>query len=174
MEKAKPTHQKPSSPNKAKVRVPVTPPSMPWLPQNQKKEAERKAQLEKKWEEDRKKQEEEAFAAYLSSLSEWKPKLETLKEGEKLTVDQFSYYTKLSEEGSNELLKKIEKNGSSCSRDYWDSVHRRAVCPLCFKKQIIEKYDSWCGACDAGADELKICSDPKCGIYFVFHSDSRD
>ena len=48
MEKAKPTYQKPSSANKAKVRVPLTPPPMPWLPKNQKKEAERKAEQEKK------------------------------------------------------------------------------------------------------------------------------
>lgn len=176
MEKAKPSYQKPSSANKArpKVKVPITPPPMPWLPKNQKKEAERKAQFEKKFEEDRKKQEEEALAAYLISLSEWKPKLETLKEGEKLNVDQFSYYTKLSEEGSIELINKIEKNGSPFSGGDWGRVHSRAVCPLCSKKQILEIFDSWCGCCDAGGEERKICSDPKCGIYFVFYSDSRD
>ena len=181
MEKAKPTYQKPSSANKAKVRVPLTPPPMPWLPKNQKKEAERQAQLEKKLEEERKiqeverkKKEEEALARDLSSLAEWKPRLETLKVGEKIKVDQFSYYTKLSEEGSIELYDNIEKKLISFSGGDYNYVHSRLVCPLCSKKQMLETYISWCGCCDAGEEQRKICSDPKCGIYYVFFSDSRD
>lgn len=176
MEKAKPSYQKPSSANKPrpKVKVPLTPPPMPWLPKNQKKEAERQAQEKKVQEAENKKKEEESLAAYFLSLLEWKPKLENLKEGEKLTVDQFSYYTRLSEEGAIELINKIEKKGSHVSGSGWVPDHNRAICPLCSKKQIFEIFDVWCGCCDAGREERKICSDPKCGIYYVFFSDSRD
>ena len=103
-----------------------------------------------------------------------KEKLETLKPGEVFIENSDNTYKRLSEQEVIELLTKIKNSEPIADQSEIDWFAGKLECPLCGKKQSLEYLNYGNAGCDCWGYKKAICSDPKCGIYYDFHTCSKD
>ena len=150
----------------------------PWLVKYDERQRKKKLDAENRKVEEAKKKIEDESARKVHEEAEkkkLKEKLSLLQKGETFVQDSDNTYRKLFEQEALDLFKKIENSDRIPDpQSEIDFYAGKLECPLCGQKQILEYLNFGFAGCDCWGYKKVVCSDPKCGIYYDFHTNSKD